>query len=408
MNYSLYPYQQDHFERLINIFSSNKIAVDCSKTGSGKTIIALKLADYFLTQQGYHRVIIICPPTLIEQWRKYIQNHPCVVVMSSYSLHKIDLDKQKKFFLIVDECHLFKNDVQRTRMLKKIIPNIDRALMISATPFDDTRQMINVQSIFNLKKGKDMKSILSSMDFDYRHTVKYALYHIPQDDTHYEMYNKGYKHILNATKPRDEGVDRSFDPKLFSAGIQKIHDSLIDYLIEFVKHSRQNEPECKLVIVMNYTRHFEKFEKEFENVLVLNGQTPISDRKDVISKFQQDDLEYPIICISAEVGSVGIELDDQSGKYPRHMILLPTTNGISFCQSIGRIQRTHTKSDSRVSIIQPTKMCTYFKSQTHRKFKVMENFMSVPEFENQIEKHKENCPHLHSTVIPKTGCMCFK
>lgn len=395
MNYSLYPYQQTHFDRLVDIFSKHKVAIDCSKTGSGKTIIALKLAEYFLTRRNFDEIIIVCPPTLVEQWEKYIQpKDPSIVIFSSYSLHKIKLDKQKKYFLVVDECHLFKNNVQRTQKLKKIVQHIHHALMISATPFDDNRQTINVQSIFEIDRNQELKDHISSMDFEYEHSVNYALYHIPQDESNRVLYEKGYKSVLNSTKRRSgagEAQEGLFNAKMFSSGIQKIHDSLVNYLIEYVKNSRKNEPNCKIVVVMNYTRHFDLFKEEFENVLVLNGETKMTERKEMIAKFQQNDLEYPIICISAEVGSVGIELDDKTGEYPRHMILLPTTNGISFCQSIGRIQRTHTKSNSRVSIIQPTKLNTYFKAQTERKFKVLEQFMSVPEFETQIEKHDENC-----------------
>jgi superfamily II DNA or RNA helicase len=418
MDYSLYPYQQTHFERLMDIFSKHKIAIDCSKTGSGKTIVALKIAKHFLDEPNevvYEKAFIICPPTLVDQWKKYISKDYSsrIEVYSAYSIHKIKIEKNKNYFLIVDECHLFKNEVQRTQKLKRITRNVKKALMISATPYDDTRQYTNIQRIFEIEKEEDLKDHLSAMQFDYTNSVHYSYFHIPQEEEQDKKYQSGYKNIMDATRPRKGDLENSrptFNPKLFSAGIQKIHDSLNGYLIEYVKKLLEDEPTHKFVIVLNYVRHFEAFTTTFENVLVLNGEIKMSERKEIISKFQQNDLQHRIICISAEVGSVGIELDDKTGDYPRHMIVLPTTNGISFCQSIGRIQRTLTKSDSKVSVIQPMRMATYFKMQVKRKFSVLDQFIHTPKFELQVDHHtKEGCPFADQKIIGDyIGCKCFK
>jgi superfamily II DNA or RNA helicase len=408
MDYSLYPYQQTHFDRLMDIFSKNKIAIDCSKTGSGKTIVALKIAKYFL-DESYDKTFIICPPTLVEQWKKYIPEDYSsrIEIYSAYSIHKIKIEKDKNYFLIVDECHLFKNNIQRTQKLKRITRNVKKALMISATPYDDTRQTKNIQNIFEIETEEDLKDHLSAMQFDYTNKVHYSYYHIPQEDEKDQLYKAGYDSIRKATK-RQNGEEQTFNPRLFSAGIQKIHDSLNGYLIDYVKNLYENEPTHKFVIVLNYVRHFEEFGEAFENVLVLNGETKMLERKEIISKFQQNDLQYRIICISAEVGSVGIELDDKTGEHPRHMIILPTTNGISFCQSIGRIQRTLTKSDSRVSVIQPMRTTTYFKMQVKRKFSVLDKFIDTPKFELQVNNHtNEDCPCVNHNII-EAECKCFK
>jgi superfamily II DNA or RNA helicase len=125
--------------------------------------------------------------------------------------------------------------------------------------------------------------------------------------------------------------------------------------------------------------------------LTLNGQTPLEERSRVISKFQRSNLKYRVICISGEVGSVGIELDDKTGSFPRHMIVLPMTNAINFCQAIGRIQRTKTASHSTVSVIQPTRSLTYFKGQIQRKFQTLEQFMHTPDFMDLHQEHKSDC-----------------
>jgi superfamily II DNA or RNA helicase len=162
---------------------------------------------------------------------------------------------------------------------------------------------------------------------------------------------------------------------------------------DFLRKQLEECPFHKFVIVLTFIRHFDYLTEALADltpVLVLNGETPMTERSEVISKFQQNDLEYRVIAISAEVGSVGIELDDKDGKYPRHMICLPMTNGVNFCQAIGRIQRTKTQSHSRVTVVQPNKaVTTYFKSQITRKFQVLGQFMTVPEFKNYYEPTPE-------------------
>lgn len=389
---NLYPYQQVHFDRLVHIFEQYKIAIDTSKTGSGKTIVAIFMAQYFL-QHNIDTVIIVCPPTLSEHWQNYVESGNVVdskrvVIYSSHSSHKIKMDKNKKYFLIVDECHLFKNAVQRTRQIKRVIEKATYALMLSATPYDDNRQYSNIRQLFQIQDN--IQNHLSCMDFDYSTKTEFEYYHAQQDDQKLELYGKGYYNIYKSSRLNPgEGGEAIFNAKMFSSGIQKIHDSLVENAYEYTRKLLTEEPQHKFVVVMNFVHHFEYFEKAFSDipVLVLNGKTPMQDRHSIISKFQQPNLNHRIICISGEVGSVGIELDDKSGQFPRHMIILPMTNAVNFCQAIGRIQRARTQSHSKVSVVQPTRHRTYFKNQIQRKFKVLEQFMNIPHFRNEIEHH---------------------
>lgn len=402
----LYPYQEEHYNRLLNILSEHTVAVDSSKTGSGKTIVAIFVAKHLLSTNQVNRVFIVCPPTLCEHWAKYVSEHlnsEQVQIHSSHSLHKVKVEKTLRHMMIVDECHLFKNTVERTKKIKKLITICDAVLMLSATPYDDDRQYGNVKELFHIRNN--IKDHLSRMDFDYSTSTKFQYYHILQREEPVELYEKGYSNIYNSTKRRrfqnGEG-DVVFNPRLFSAGIHKIHDSLIDGAIQYTEKQLTEMPNHKFVVVLNFVHHFDCFIEAFpdQEILVLNGKTPLSERHRVISKFQEPNLKCRIICISAEVGSVGIELDDKQGQFPRHMIVLPMTNAVNFCQAIGRIQRTQTLSHSTVSVIQPVREQTYFKSQINRKFKVLEQFMNLPEFENSYQEHDKNkCTLNHSLDV---------
>lgn len=396
----LYDYQQQHFERLLHIFSKHQVAIDSSKTGAGKTVVAIHIAQHFLTQDANHVVLIVCPPTLCAHWTRYVKQHildkfpvESVEIHSSHSIHKIKCKKDKNYSLIVDECHLFKNTVQRTQKLKRMIQKCKAVLMLSATPYDDQRQLANIKDLFRIQT--DIQEHLSSMNFDYSTRTEFQYYHILQKEETTTLYDKGYTCILNSSVRRrgNEEGESVFKPQMFSAGIQRIHDSLVEGAVEYTKKLLLEQPTYKFVVVLNFTRHFDLFQEQLAPlpVLTLNGQTPLEERSRVISKFQRSNLKYRVICISGEVGSVGIELDDKTGSFPRHMIVLPMTNAINFCQAIGRIQRTKTASHSTVSVIQPTRSLTYFKGQIQRKFQTLEQFMHTPDFMDLHQEHKSDC-----------------
>lgn len=388
---TLYDYQEQHLQRLLEIFNKHKVAIDCSITGAGKTIVAVYLAMQMI-KKGMNMVLIVCPPTLKEHWQSYVDSVKIPAqVVSSHSLPKFknQIKNFGKFLLIVDECHLFKNDIQRTSTLKTICRNSEYSLMLSATPYDDNRQFGNIKDLFNITT--DIKEHISKMQFEYTTKTTFNYEYIKLTDEEMDEYNKGYQTICYSVVGRN-GHQNIFRPSVFTAGIQKIHDTLIEGCCEFIKKNLNENPTHKFVVVLNFMRHFDQLIEELEEitpVLILNGECKMTERASVVSKFQQENLEYRVIAISAEVGAVGIELDDKSGLYPRHMVCLPMTNAVNFCQAIGRIQRTKTKSDSIVSVIQPHRKITYFKNQINRKFQVLEQFMTVPKFVDTIDSIQE-------------------
>ena len=387
----LFSYQREHFDRILKILSKYKISIDTSCTGSGKTMVATHIAKNFLDSGELKKIVFISPPTLIEHWEEYINflennNTSSCQIFSSHSLHKFNLKDNVEYLLIVDECHLFKNSVKRTALIKKIVTKSKYALMLSATPYDDTRQFSNIRDLFSIKT--DIKDHISSMDFEYKTKTKYNYIHLEQTDEEIIEYEKGFRNIRACSSSTGNG-ENVFRPSLFSSGLQKIHDSLIEGCLRVVTKSLTEYINYKIIIVLHYVKHFELIKQILNDnkVLILNGSTPIQERYDAISKFQRNTLKYRVICISSEVGSVGIELDDKYGNFPRHMVILPMSNAISFCQVIGRIQRTNTKSDSKITVIQPDKTNTYFKIQIERKFKVLQQFLEIPKFDSFYEKN---------------------
>lgn len=66
----LIEYQKEHFNKLKQIIKENKIYIDYSNPGLGKTFIAIKLAQYFKSS-----LFIISPKSIIPKWKKEAKNY---------------------------------------------------------------------------------------------------------------------------------------------------------------------------------------------------------------------------------------------------------------------------------------------------------------------------------------------
>src|SRR5436190_12210414 len=133
----LYSYQSVHCKRLLDLLFEYPVVGDISITGSGKTVVGVKLAKHFAAQ-GYD-ILIVCLPTLVTQWTECLDKEK--IQAEIISIYKLSPKKyHARYFLIVDECHCFKNASTRTDQLDTIMRGAYRTLLISATPFDDLRQ----------------------------------------------------------------------------------------------------------------------------------------------------------------------------------------------------------------------------------------------------------------------------
>lgn len=378
---TLFDYQKTHTKNLIKILKTHKKALDVSKTGSGKSITSLHVYKEIFRESALP-LVVVCPPTLVPSWKKHCSHELTDIsnihIYSSYQLVKI---KKPSGFLIIDECHDFKNAVKRTRLLKKIIDKAQFVLCMSATPIDDIRQEVSLQSLI----GNNINEKTSKMTFDYKTKISISLDYFAIDNESHKEYLNGYNYIRLAAK----GVQHAdhferFVPEFFTTGLRVIHSVLFPYMINYLQSELQSSSK-KFVVVMRYKEQFEELKDIYPDVLVLNGSTPSKQREDIIRSFQEDSSKR-IIAISELVGGIGIELDDKVGNSPREIIMLPTSNGVNFTQIIGRVQRTNTQSNSTVRIIQPNRKKTYFKNQMKRKQQILNQFNELPVF-----KEKTHC-----------------
>jgi len=193
--------QQEWYKKVLEILNDNRIYIDTSEMGSGKTFIVLMLA---LTLEL--PLFIICPPSIEGVWRNECKNYavPLAGVIGYQSLRSITHKQPKhryltreenfidtgiknkktgkniiindpRFFptekfadlvrsgilLIFDEFQMIKNNTAQFKSAYGLIKGLDalgsrsRIGLLSATPIDKTKQSINLFYILGFIKTDD-------------------------------------------------------------------------------------------------------------------------------------------------------------------------------------------------------------------------------------------------------------
>jgi hypothetical protein len=148
---------QNHQKDVLNYFlseESKKGLLLFHKLGSGKTCSAIGIADEMLKRNMISKVFIICPASLVENWKtnycKVCGNTPeyleknFVFISSNYgqmSLESINSLKFENNLIIMDEVHDFINSVKNIQEVKTSTTDNDNSEDPEATETDeDTKQ----------------------------------------------------------------------------------------------------------------------------------------------------------------------------------------------------------------------------------------------------------------------------
>jgi superfamily II DNA or RNA helicase len=356
--------QKEHAEVIFSQLQHHGIAYDTSATGSGKTVVAAKIAKRLNKQ-----IIVLGSPILKENWDKTMKIEGIKYQFTSIFQKSISWPAGE-CMVILDECQAVKNSCQRTaRFIDTICRNkrVKFMLMLSATPFDHPRHERVVSEVIQKFAHSNLSfhAVCQGMNFKYPTNIDYVLHHVEQSPDELKAYNDGYRKIRSSHSSEGEGVS-VFKPGVFSIGLRMIHESLLEGFMRRVR-----ETTGKRVAVLKYSDDFGIFQKEFPNCLVINGSISQPKRARIIAEFQTTDA--PLLAITDVIGGVGIDLDDQDGSAPRTIITMPLF-AADFVQLAGRVRRRNSKSDSKIIVIQPNLKKTYFKKQMETKLPVLSSF----------------------------------
>lgn len=347
MNIQLFDYQIPCFEKASAILQNNKFCFIISEMGSGKSIVALKIAEKF------KKVIVISEPNVINQnWKLILKNYKLDFELLSINVirgmknsklnHKYLKRKDKPFekpkavfratpdwlnicnpetLIIIDEIQIIKNNNLGYYAIKCLIESGDvKVLALSGTPVDKTEQIENYYDLLGVNK----------LNIDIHSFV----------NTFLKQYSCG----MQACNAAFQGFI-----KILPQTVQET--SKLDYIISEVheKYYKNN----KIIIAVYFRNSIEYLINKLKNYkpVVICGDTATSDRKKIISGFQSDSNDCKLLIANINIISTGINLDDQTGNYPRICYAILNDQAMILHQLRFRITRVTTKSLSEIYLV---------------------------------------------------------
>ena len=177
--YENYKYQKDAISKGLDIVNEHNGVLLSDVVGLGKSIIASTIAHNLKL-----RTIVICPPHLEEQWKKYLLTFEVNSnIYTSGSVHKALDDTENipgQKLIIVDEVHKFRNDETKDYLnLYQLChgtnggePN--KVLLLSATPFNNKPQdTFSLIKLFQIPTRSTLQTINNLTEYFEELTRKY-------------------------------------------------------------------------------------------------------------------------------------------------------------------------------------------------------------------------------------------
>lgn len=411
-SYQLYDYQRPNVEETKKIFGSHPICFNLSKMGLGKSIIALEVSRTF------KNVIVISYPNVIEQnWRGVLKrfNRSEIELLTinilrgmknshlshSYLIRE-DLPLQQPTFtttnkwielceegilVIIDEVQLCKNDNIGTSALRELLCPIvsdyintngeyigrSRVLMMSGTPIDEYKQIMNYFSIigFGTTPAEICIRLGAPDNTDVRELFKtYFLPYYsssmiePQRTIQFRGYY--YKYNVNIVN-----ISKTYCKKQ----LKEIEIAKTQIFCDLTKELLEQYDKHKIVVGLFFRDSIAKLTKMLEiyNPGVIYGDVSRFERRRIINLFQKPTTEMRLLIANVDIINTGINLDDEDGNYPR--ICLVNIGYMPPHQLSHRFNRANTKSNSELRIIlcREINEISMLESQ-HRKSNVMADF----------------------------------
>ena len=210
-----HKYQRDAVNKLVNLPKTGLWA----SVGVGKTMMATTIALIKAHRGDIDHVIVVCPPILIEQWRRWLgsldgikplayagstlkRKEMCLsqadfIIMSIQILkndheHIMKEVKGRKLFFIIDECQTARNYKTGNHKLVKQVSLDHDILMMTATPISSP------MNVFGLTRITYPEAYPSLKRFQLLHVAKLDFWNLPSEWVNMDLLNRNLMH--NAVK----------------------------------------------------------------------------------------------------------------------------------------------------------------------------------------------------------------
>ena len=138
-----------------------------------------------------------------------------------------------------------------------------------------------------------------------------------------------------------------------TTALKTMETAKLNIIIRAAREVLNENENNKVLIFVNYISSFDKIKDELEDfgAAILYGKTKISDRTEIVAKYQETNSDLRVIISNTQVGGVGLSLDDQNGNFHRYVFVVPTYNFITLYQACGRVDRSKTRSVPHIKFI---------------------------------------------------------
>ena len=172
-------------------------------------------------------------------------------------------------------------------------------------------------------------------------------------DGYFNISNVNGLKLYSAIKGLEESVTQMRDGSTFdftdlTMHFMAIENAKAEIFARKVHQFLLKDPNCKVMCFLNYHSTMETIHKflnsiGIENTYIAKG-TSVADRELQIKPFMEHNLNCRVLIGNTSVLGVGINLDDQDGRFPRFCLISPSYFYMTLHQASYRCYRANTKS----------------------------------------------------------------
>lgn len=132
-----------------------------------------------------------------------------------------------------------------------------------------------------------------------------------------------------------------------------MHELEIGKIPAFVASARallESDTQCKVILMLSFIEPIQDCAGQLAefNPLVIHGKVGDEARHTRRTLFQAASAEHRLLIGNMSVLSNGVDLDDQDGRFPRHMLISPSYDALNLHQVAGRVYRSATRSPATI------------------------------------------------------------
>ena len=400
----LYDWQIHHAGKLVKSVKLHGVAKDGSDTGTGKTVVALKVAEHLGLLP-----FVVSPLSVVPSWRDCAQKiFPQLKAPTIWNYEKLrmgttpfikkkgrgyewQLDKDR-MIIIFDEDHRCKGSKsQNGKMLIAAKKQGYRILLLGATSFSSPLEMKATGYALGLHNntgwwkwclsnncrpkpwgGLEYKATeehlekLHEMVYDGRgsrirvkdlpkgtfpdNLILPDSYALSDDSTKeiYEIYEEMFEEI---TKLQDRMSEDEYPSEMTNMLRQRQEIELlkVPLFTDLVQDHVQGGN--SVVVFLNFKATIAAVKERLPdlNISEIVGEQSAEERQENIEAFQENKTK--VILCALQAGGVGVNLHDLHGNHPRVSLISPSYSAVDLKQALGRIHRSGAKTPAIQKIV---------------------------------------------------------